>query len=63
MTSPGRTARRQCTAYCWPSTVLAYCHQPPLRTGTDRSLSWVRALISAKIWSWSLLSPAVAASV
>jgi len=49
MTSPGRTARRQCTAYCWPFTVLAYSHQPPLRTGTDRSLSWVRALISAKI--------------
>ena len=38
-------------------------HQRPLRTGTDRSLSWVRALISSKICSRSAARWPVSASV
>jgi hypothetical protein len=44
---------RQWIPYCLPSSVREYHHQPPLRTGTDRSVSRMRALISSKRVAWS----------
>ena len=63
VTSPSRTRRRQLMAYCLPSSVREYRHQFPLRTGTDRSVSWVRALISSNTAERRSPSPDVSASV
>ncbi len=49
--SPGSAGHRLRIAYESPSTVRLKYHQSPWRTGTDRSVSRVRALISPKIVS------------
>ncbi len=48
--------------YGFPSSVRVKYHQPPLRNGTDRSVSWVRPLISSKIASCNDSMGAITAS-
>jgi hypothetical protein len=64
--APSRSSaavRRTWMGYDSPSTVRARYHQSPFRTGAERSVSWVRPLISSKMASDKAARSANQASV